>query len=257
MRKRKKILIFLFLWIIFSLLLSPSIQERKNQLKTYLQLCGIPKDYVQSVFYEDNRLKLIFPSKGDGEDYFNDRLLGSESVKRGRVFWQKYKVKLDEAEKVFGVRPEYLISIFRIETDLGENIGKAPAINYLYTWVVRDNATQEKRDFAKIQLFYLLNICLKNSLDVFSIKGSYMGAIGLCQFLPENWLDEKLVVDGNNDGIIDLFNWDDAIMSTANYLKRFGFEYTYQKITESLWQYNKGKYRWAVMLYAYLIQLPE
>jgi membrane-bound lytic murein transglycosylase B len=178
-------------------------------------------------------------------------------VEKGRKFLEEHKIKLEEAEKLSGVRLEYIVSILRIETDLGKNVGNAPAINYLYTWVARDHAEQEKRDFAKRQLYFLLKACWDKGLDVFSIKGSYMGAIGYCQFLPENWLDEKLAVDGNNDGIIDLFNWDDAIMSIANYLKKFGFEYTYQKITETLWQYNKGPYRHAVALYAYYITLPE
>lgn len=257
MRKGKKILIFLFLWTIFSLLLSASVVDRKNDLRIYLLSRELPKYYVESVLYEDKRLKLAFTSNGNEDDYFTDRLLGSESVKRGRAFLQKHKIKLEEAEKVSGVKPEYAVAILRIETDLGENIGKTSAINYLYTWVVRDNAEQNKRDFAKKQLYFLLRACWDKSLDIFSIKGSYMGAIGYCQFLPENWLDEKLAVDGNNDGVVDLFNWDDAIMSAANYLQKFGFEYSYKKITESLWQYNKGRYRWAVMLYAYLIQLPE
>jgi membrane-bound lytic murein transglycosylase B len=253
----KRALIFILLFLIGYLILSASVAIKKNELRLYLVSKGLPKYYVQSVLYEDKRLKLVFPPKGNGENYFTDRLFGPESVKKGRDFLQEHKVRLGEAQKNLGVQSEYIVSILRIETDLGKNIGNAPAINYLYTWVVRDHAEQEKRDFAKRQLYFLLKACWDKGLDIFAIKGSYMGAIGFCQFLPENWLDEKLVIDGNHDEIIDLFNWDDAIMSIANYLKQFDFEYTYRKIMDALWQYNKGPYRYAVMLYAHLITLPE
>jgi membrane-bound lytic murein transglycosylase B len=255
MGKNKKIFIFLFLWIIFSLLLSASIQERKNQLMGYLRSQGIPKDYIQSVF-KDKRLALVLPKTAKEVEYFNDKLMGPNSVQRGRNFWRDHRLELERAVLAHPkLKQEYIISILRIETDLGCNKGDAPAINYLYTWVVRDHAPQDKRDFAKQQIYYLLRISLKYNWDIFSIRGSYMGAFGYCQFLPENY--EKFGEDGNGDGVIDLFNWDDAIMSIANYLENFGFEYSYQKIRETIWKYNKGPYRYAVILYAYLIQLPE
>jgi membrane-bound lytic murein transglycosylase B len=154
MKKIKKIFIFLFLWIIFSLLLSASAVNRKNDLRLYLISKGLPKYYVQSVLYEDKRLKLAFVSKGKEDNYFTDKLLGPVSVERGVKFWEEHKVKLNEAEKLSGVRPEYIVSILRIETDLGDNIGSAPAINYLYTWVVRDHAEQKDRDFAKKTIIF-------------------------------------------------------------------------------------------------------
>ncbi len=242
--------------MIVDLFLYASIPNRRNELKDYLLSRGISNDYIQSVF-KDSRLALKFFNFSGKEKYFEDdfSLFRPDSVKRGKIFWQKHKTRLAEAERVSGVRQEYLVSILRLESDLGLNGGDSPAINYLYTWVVRDAADQTKRDFAKRELFYLFKIALKNNWDIFSIKGSYMGAIGYCQFLPENY--ERFAVDGDNNGIIDLFNWDDAIMSIANFLKNHGFEYGYEKIRDSLWRYNKGKYRWAVMLYAYLIQLPD
>ena len=237
------------------MLLEASIQERKNQLMIYLRNLGIPKDYVQSVF-RDKRLALVFPKTTKEAEYFNDRLIGPNSVRRGVKFWEEHRLALERAVLAHPkLKQEYIISILRIESDLGGNGGHAPAINYLYTWVVRAHASQDKRDFAKWQLYHLLRISQKYNWDIFSVRGSYMGAFGYCQFLPENY--EKFGEDGNGDGIIDLFNWDDAIMSIANYLDAFGFEYSYQRIRESLWKYNKGPYRHAVALYAYYITLPE
>jgi len=251
----KRVLIFILLILIGCLILSASIQERRVQLMNYLRNLGIPKDYIQTIFH-DKRLALVFPKTAKEAEYFNDRLMGLESVNRGKKFWRDHRLALERAVLAHPkLKQEYIISILRIETDLGGNRGDAPAINYLYTWVVRDHASEDKRSFAKWQLYYLLRISQKYNWDVFAVKGSYMGAFGYCQFLPENY--EKFGEDGNGDGIVDLFNWDDAIMSIANYLEEFGFDFGYQGITDALWKYNKGPYRWAVMLYAYLIQLPD
>jgi membrane-bound lytic murein transglycosylase B len=250
----KRALIFILLFLIGYLILSASIQERKNQLMGYLRGQGVPREYIQSVF-KDKRLALVFPKTAKEAEYFNDKLMGPDSVARGVKFWEEHRLELERAVLAHPkLKQEYLISILRIESDLGRNGGHAPAINYLYTWVVRNNASQDKRDFAKWQIYHLLRISLKYGWDIFTIRGSYMGAFGYCQFLPENY--EKFGEDGNGDGVIDLFNWDDAIMSIANYLEKFDFEYSYQGIRESLWKYNKGPYRYAVMLYAYLITLP-
>ena len=255
---KKRFLVFVFLLAFGSLFLlgASTSFDGKNELKNYLLSRGISNNYIQSVF-KDSRLTFKNVNFKGKEKYFEDdfSLFRPESVKRGKVFWQKHKARLAEAERVYGVKQEYLVSILRLESDFGLNEGSAPAINYLYTWAVKSSSDQAKRDFAKRELFYLFKIALKNNWDIFSIKGSYMGAIGYCQFLPENY--ERFAVDGDNNGIIDLFNWDDAIMSIANFLKSHGFEYSYEKIRDSLWRYNKGKYRWAVMLYAYLIQLPN
>ena len=249
----KRALIFILLLLIGCVILSASIQERKNQLMGYLSNLGIPKEYIRMVF-NDKRLALVFPKTTKEAEYFNDRLLGPDSVDRGVKFWEEHRLALERAVLAHPkLKQEFIISILRLETDLGGNRGSAPAINYLYTWVVRDHASDDKRDFAKWQLYHLLRISRKYNWDIFGIKGSYMGAFGYCQFLPENY--EKFGEDGNGDGIVDLFNWDDAIMSIANYLEEFDFEYSYQGIRESLWKYNKGPYRHAVALYAYYLTL--
>ena len=45
--------------------------------------------------------------------------------------------------------------------------------------------------------------------------------MGLCQFMPSNI--SRYGVDGNADGVIDLFTVDDAVASLSNYLRRNGW----------------------------------
>ncbi len=67
-------------------------------------------------------------------------------------------------------------------------------------------------------------------------KTSYAGATGPMQFLPSTF--RRHAVDGNNDGIKDINNVEDAIFSAANYLKACG----YPNIKKALWGYNPSQY---------------
>lgn len=58
------------------------------------------------------------------------------------------------------------------------------------------------------------------------------GATGPMQFLPSTW--KRHAVDGNNDGIKDINNVEDAIFSAAAYLKACG----YPDAKKALWGYN-------------------
>jgi len=71
-----------------------------------------------------------------------------------------------------------------------------------------------------------------------AITGSGAGAFGLTQFLPSSYL--RFAVDGDGDGVVSLYDADDAIASTANYLRgngwRPGISYTDQR--RVIWTYN-------------------
>ena len=71
------------------------------------------------------------------------------------------------------------------------------------------------------QLTVLLKIAERESLDPYTVEGSWAGAFGLSQFIPTSYWD--YAVDGDGDGRVDLFNEDDAVHSIGNYLRRFGW----------------------------------
>lgn len=74
----------------------------------------------------------------------------------------------------------------------------------------------EKSLWAYREVKALLAHCERNNLDPRELIGSEYGAIGICQFMPTNL--EAYTDDGDGDGIIDLFNPNDAIISTAKFL---------------------------------------
>ncbi len=63
-------------------------------------------------------------------------------------------------------------------------------------------------------------------------KTSYAGATGPMQFMPGTW--RRNGVDGNGDGIADIYNVEDAVFGAAQYLKACG----YPDVKAALWSYN-------------------
>jgi membrane-bound lytic murein transglycosylase B len=66
-------------------------------------------------------------------------------------------------------------------------------------------------------------------------KRSYAGAQGPMQFLPSTW--KRHGVDGNGDGVADINNVEDAVLSAAYYLKACG----YPNVQKALWGYNPSQ----------------
>ncbi len=181
-------------------------------------------------------------------------------IKRAYCFLIYNKEFLNSLEKRFGVDKEVLTAIFLVETNLGKNTGKFPVINVFYSLalakhldLLKNLAKQkgvrltdpkvvrfiEKRsDWAYNELLYFLEICYKNHWNPFDVKGSVFGAFGYPQFVPKSYLTYGY--DWNGDGIVDLYNVQDALASIANYLKKEGYSLssTFQEKKKVIMKYN-------------------
>ena len=81
---------------------------------------------------------------------------------------------------------------------------------------------EEPRPFRGELEQYLL-LVREAGLDVFALRGSYAGAIGIPQFMPGSL--RRYAVDFNGDGRIDLSrSAADAVGSVANFLKQHGWQ---------------------------------
>ncbi len=99
----------------------------------------------------------------------------------------------------------------------------------------------DRSGWAYRELSALLELQNTHGIQPGSLKGSVMGAIGWPQFLPSSLLE--FGADGNGDGRIDLYNAEDAIFSTANYLRGHGWcEAKFPSGREAvIWDYNHSK----------------
>lgn len=182
---------------------------------------------------------------------FHKILLTEDSIQRGKKFKADNSEIITKVKKSYGVDESIIVSLIRIETNLGFNTGNYKAFNIFYTKVIRDPKEKWVND-AK-HLIALSSYCAKENVDCFDIRSSYAGAIGLVQFLPLNL--QKFARDGNGDGKIDLFNPADAIESAANFLVVHGWHENNRQALQEYYGSDPG-YPKAVLLYAKAIENP-
>lgn len=151
-------------------------------------------------------------------DRYEKKLLNDRRINLGADFMKRNETALKEAYKTYGVQPEYITAIIGIESYYGEYSGKYPVFDALTTLAFEKN---RRNDFFKYELKEFLKLSRLNKQNPKEIFGSYAGAIGLAQFMPSNF--EKMGVDFNNDGKIDLHNEIDAIGSIAKYFQKSGW----------------------------------
>ena len=146
---------------------------------------------------------------------------------RGIEFWQQNKETLAKAEREFGVDPAIIVSIIGVETNYGRNTGSYKVIDALATLAFDYYTYTERREsrkkFFTIQLEHLMLLAREQNQDPLALKGSYAGAMGWGQFMPNSY--RNYAVDYDGDGFADIWtNPTDAIGSVANYFTKHGWQ---------------------------------
>jgi membrane-bound lytic murein transglycosylase B len=107
-----------------------------------------------------------------------------------------------------------------VETVYGRQMGSWRVIDALST-LAFDYAP--RADFFRGELEAVPALHREAGVDVFSVRGSYAGAIGIPQFMPGSY--RALPVDFDGNGAIDLrASPADAIGSVANFLAKHGWQ---------------------------------
>jgi membrane-bound lytic murein transglycosylase B len=231
---------------------------------------GFDRSWIKKI-YSDSKVKIdikglssFFTHREAKLDY--GQFTSKRPVKRAKKYLKKHKKALLSAEKKYGVDKKIITSILLVETQLGKYTGYRSTLNILSTMAalsdlnVRDRLWKEisgsvklkKEDFNKWsdrkskwahnELENFLNYVKREGFSPHKIKGSYAGAVGICQFMPSNIM--HLAIDGDNDNIIDLFRHADAIASVANYLKHHGWYsgIDRKKASKVLYKYNHSNF---------------
>jgi membrane-bound lytic murein transglycosylase B len=202
--------------------------------------------FVDSVFADPRCTidsSLLARSRGGGYAF----LFSDSSKERGKRFFIEKRTLLDSITSAYRVPGHILAAIYRTETDFGNSLGRHIVLRALFTRYIT-RTTERARAEEYRQLVAFLSLAHEKGWDVFSIIGSSAGAFGRTQFRPTSY---RFAVDGNGDGVVDLFNEHDALASTANFLVRQGWSATKQRAT--LVRYNRGGYARAVLQYAAII----
>lgn len=140
-------------------------------------------------------------------------------IAAGLEFWEAHRATLERAQRAFGVPEEIVVAIIGVETFYGRNTGRWRVLDALAT-LAFDYAPRAPYFRRELENFLLL--ARDTQIDVFEVRGSYAGAIGIPQFMPGSV--RRYAVDFDGDGQVDLRrNAADAIGSVANFLKEHGW----------------------------------
>ena len=146
--------------------------------------------------------------------------INSKRISKGVTFWKKNAKVLKQASKEFGVPEEIITAVIGVETYYGKLTGRHRVLDALTTLAFN---YPKRADFFRDELEQYLLLIREQNAGMFSINGSYAGAIGIPQFMPSSY--RNYAVDFDNDGKIDLSeNTADSIGSVANYLIAHGWE---------------------------------
>lgn len=137
----------------------------------------------------------------------------------GARFASEHAQALARAEQEYGVPAEIVVAIIGIETYYGRNTGKWRIIDALSTLAFD---YPPRAEYFRSELEAYLLFVREADLDVMGIRGSYAGAIGIPQFMPNSY--RRWAVDFDGDGTPRLRTSPvDAIGSVANFLRQHGW----------------------------------
>jgi len=144
-------------------------------------------------------------------------------IRDGAAFWRANEAAVLRAAETYGVAPEVIVAIIGVETSYGANVGSYRVIDALSTLAFHYPGNDTARaSFFRTQLEQFLLMARDDHLDPLSLTGSYAGAMGMPQFMPDSY--RRLAVDFDGDGARNIWNDpDDAIGSVANYLHEHGW----------------------------------
>ncbi len=195
-------------------------------IKALSKARGLDEGYLQSLLQtihrDDSVLEKIARPAEKTLPWYRYRkiFLDQARIENGTVFYRKHRAWFDRAYRRYGVDPFIITAIIGAETRYGKITGKTPALAALAT-LCFDYPPRAAFFCAQFDQFLLLAEQERwNPLD---ITGSYAGALGMTQFMPESYL--KDAVDFDDDGQTDLWHSAaDVIGSIANYLHKRGWQ---------------------------------
>ena len=149
---------------------------------------------------------------------YRQKVISDARIARGREHYARHRALVTEVSARYRLHPAPLMGIWGLESGYGQFTGGFNVIEALTTlaWEGRRAA------FFRAQLMSALKIIDAGDIPAERMLGSYAGAMGQAQFMPDSFL--KFAVDWDGKGRRDLWNdTGDILASIANYLAKSGW----------------------------------
>ena len=150
---------------------------------------------------------------------YKARIVSKERIAKGRPLYLQHKALLARVTERYGVPAGVIMGIWALESDYGRDMGGFNVIDCLVTlaWEGR------RRAYFHSQLMDALRIIERGDITPDRMVGSWAGAMGQTQFMPDSFI--KYAVDFSGIGRRDLWtDMGDIFASTANYLAQEGWK---------------------------------
>jgi membrane-bound lytic murein transglycosylase B len=263
-------------WLAIAMISTPAVAADYDRgwgyLVNRLVADGVGRARVERVF-RDRRLPpfdgLGFSLEPRESHHMYRDFRTQRSIHRARTCRAEHDRAFRGAERLRAVPASVLAAILFVETQCGAFTGKHVVLHRLARLAManepdnlRNNIVrhtrgagpaQAERIEAKVRMrareieaiFYpevlaTFRLAASLGIDPLSIRGSGSGAFGLPQFLPSSYL--RFAVDGNENGLISLYEPADAIASAANYLSSHGWKPGINRAEQRgvIWNYNRS-----------------
>lgn len=150
-------------------------------------------------------------------DYLSG-LVDEERVSDGLAGLQEHAEVLKRIEEKYEVDAATVVAVWGVESNYGRITGKYPLVQALGTL----SCFGRRQSYFQGEFYAALRILQRGDIAPERLNGSWAGAFGHTQFMPQTY--ERLAVDFDGDGRRDLVdNSDDALASTANFLHKGGW----------------------------------
>lgn len=150
---------------------------------------------------------------------FSSKRVTKARISKAKSLVRKHAKLLKSIERKYGVPGPVVVAIWGLETDFGVNRGNMSSFRSLATLAYDCRRSK----FFTNELNSALSIVQRGYMKPAQMKGAWAGELGQTQFLASSYL--KYSVDFDRNGRRDLVNSvADALASTANYLKAYGWK---------------------------------
>ncbi len=147
-------------------------------------------------------------------DRYLNNTINDRRVNKGREMMREHAGLLKTLSERYGVQPKYIVALWAIESDYGNNQGNFSVIRSLATLAYEGR----RADFFRGELIAALKILEAEGVTSETLEGSWAGAMGGSQFMPSTYL--RYAADGDGDGHRDIWSsTPDMLASIASYLQ--------------------------------------